>query len=94
MIYMDHPKKIPFRGQERWHAHLWSNLPGDQGYRELMGFAVDKVGLKASWIQCKGTHKEHFDLLSAASCKWAIFRGAEKVRSRVWAEHTKVKRLT
>ncbi len=91
MIYMDHPKKVPFRGQMRWHAHLWSNLPGWEGYAELMGFATARMPLRARWLQYKGKPKEHFDMLSRKNCDLAQQLGAIVVPTRVWVRHVRAK---
>ena len=94
MIYMEEPKKITFRGQPRWHAHLWSNLPGDQGYRELMGFATSRMDLRARGLQYKGTPREHFDILSRNNCDKAKLMGARVVPLKVWVRHVRAKRAT
>src|SRR5579859_1711470 len=41
--------------------HLFSDLLGRDGTRELVAFAA-RFGLRAEWIQYAGTYREHFDV--------------------------------
>lgn len=60
----------------KW-CHLMSDLPGAQGTRELIAFAVS-IGLRPSWIQKKGTPLEHFDLTTGVRWK-AVRAGAVEI---------------
>jgi hypothetical protein len=40
--------------------HVLSDLPGEAGTQELVGFVV-RYGMRAAWIQYRGTYREHFD---------------------------------
>lgn len=62
MIVMDPPRPDTFRGRQISTAHLVSTLHGAEGTAELLAFAAS-IGLRASWIQYPGTHREHFDLM-------------------------------
>lgn len=41
---------------------IWSHLFADT-HDELVAFAVEVLGMQASWIQKEGTHREHFDVV-------------------------------
>ena len=58
-------------------CHLWSNLAGDRGTRELIDFAAG-LGLHEAWIQKRGTEYEHFDL-TAQKREQAVAAGAIEV---------------
>ncbi|MGH2514995.1 MAG: hypothetical protein ACRDHP_05005 [Ktedonobacterales bacterium] len=40
--------------------HVLSDLPGQEGSRELRAFVVH-YGLRPEWVQYAGTYREHFD---------------------------------
>ncbi|KRC54146.1 MULTISPECIES: DUF4031 domain-containing protein [unclassified Nocardioides] len=42
-------------------SHLLSDLPGEEGQRELIAFA-ERLGIDPRWIQNEGTTTEHFDV--------------------------------
>lgn len=42
-------------------SHLLSDLPGEEGQRELIAFA-ERLGMDPRWIQNEGTTTEHFDV--------------------------------
>ncbi len=59
-------------------SHLLSDLPGDDGRRELLAFA-DRLGLEARWIQKAGTATEHFDVTEPTRQR-ALALGAVPIR--------------
>lgn len=64
-VLMDTPKRRPVLcrlGQECLTAHLISDLPGDAGTVELIGTG-SSLGLHPDWLQERGTHREHHDLI-------------------------------
>ncbi|WP_416898564.1 MAG: hypothetical protein ACMVY4_02165 [Minwuia sp.] len=56
---MDRPRRLP---DGRLTAHLLSDRPGEDGYRELLPVAL-ALGCHPVFLQCLGTYKEHFDLM-------------------------------
>lgn len=48
-------------GSAKKIARLVSTLPGQKGTRELISFGRE-IGLHPSWLEEKGTPKEHFPL--------------------------------
>lgn len=58
-------------------CHMWSDLPGSHGTRELIDFAA-ALGLREAWIQKRGTEYEHFDLI-ASKREQAVAAGAIEV---------------
>lgn len=42
-------------------SHLLSDLPGEEGTRELLTFAAS-IGIETRWLQKPGTSHEHFDV--------------------------------
>jgi hypothetical protein len=66
-------------GKPKFSCHMWSDLSGEAGTRELVAFAR-KLGLRPDWIQKAGTVHEHFDLVPAKRLK-AIAAGAKET---VW----------
>jgi len=60
MILFDTPRPTDFRRFTRT-AHLGSTLPGAAGTTELLAFAR-RIRLEHSWLQFRGTPKEHFDV--------------------------------
>lgn len=79
MILIDQPRDVEFRRFKRT-AHMMSDLPGDEGSIELAAFAA-KIGLRAAWLQNRGTPTEHFDLFDGAIQR-AISAGATVVEGR------------
>src|SRR5262245_19613867 len=59
-------------------SHLLSDLPGDEGRRELVAFA-QRLGMDPRWIQNEGTATEHFDLREPTRQR-ALALGAVPVR--------------
>lgn len=59
MIVMDRPRRLD---DGRLTAHLVSDRTGEAGYRELLPVAVS-LGCLPVFLQCRGTYKEHFDLM-------------------------------
>lgn len=77
-IYFDQPRDLAPELQnvrdERLHrrlsrfkrtSHMMSDIPGEEGTRELLAFAL-RIGLKEEWIQHRGGSGEHFDLFDGA----------------------------
>ena len=58
-------------------CHMWSDLPGGLGTRELIDFAA-RLGLHEAWIQKRGTEYEHFDLIARKRAE-AVAAGAIEV---------------
>lgn len=58
-------------------AHLMSDLPGEEGTKELLQFGK-QIGLHPQWIQHKGEPKEHFDVW-ASKIDAALENGAKEV---------------
>jgi hypothetical protein len=71
---MDVPRIDKFQGRDILTAHLVSTLPGAEGTEELVAFALS-IGMRRSWIQYEGTHREHFDLMGV-KCAEAARAGA------------------
>lgn len=72
-------------------SHLFSDLPGEAGRRELLAFA-DRLGIEARWIQKPGTAREHFDVTESTRQR-ALALGAMPIRyGRAVAEITRAKR--
>lgn len=75
-IYIDDaliPATVPNGSRSvtsKW-SHLMSDLPGDEGTRELIAFAR-RLGMRPAWIQYRGTAKEHFDLTEGK--RWQAIR--------------------
>lgn len=65
------------RGVPVRSTHLLSDLTGNLGTKELMGFAIE-IGLKAGWLQNGNTETEHFDLMGK-KIDAAIKAGAVRV---------------
>lgn len=59
MIITDPP--VDYRGKFKWCSHLVSDLPGEEGSRELIAFAR-KIGMRKEWLQKSGAAHEHFDV--------------------------------
>lgn len=53
-------------------SHMMSDIPGEEGTKELLAFAV-RIRLQEDWIQHRGGSGEHFDLFDGA-----ITRAAKK----------------
>ncbi|HVF61659.1 MAG TPA: DUF4031 domain-containing protein [Thermoanaerobaculia bacterium] len=58
-------------------CHMWSDLPGEEGTRELVTFAK-RLGLREEWIQDRGRRHQHFDL-TAGKRAAAVRLGATQV---------------
>ncbi|MFO0645783.1 MAG: DUF4031 domain-containing protein [Polyangiales bacterium] len=63
MIVIDEARDWGGAFNRRWgpSAHLVSDLPGEEGTRELVAFARS-LGIPAVAIQHAGRYSEHFDL--------------------------------
>ena len=59
-------------------SHLLSDLPGVDGQRELVAFAV-RLGLEPAWLQNAGTPTEHFDVTEPTR-QQALRSGATPIR--------------
>ena len=57
----------------------WCHMMADS-QEELLAFAL-KLGMKAVWIQQKGTPREHFDLTPSRRAA-AVKRGAKEITAR------------
>lgn len=77
-----------------WHhgpsSHLISTLPGHEGTRELLAFAV-KIDLQEKWLQKRGTHHEHFDL-NVERHDRALAEGATEVDRNQLVRYLRAKR--
>lgn len=76
-VYID-DAHIPASVQNgaRTHTSKWCHLMADTT-DELVAFAVS-IGLRPSWIQYRGTPKEHFDVTSGK--RWqAVRNGAVEI---------------
>lgn len=73
-IVMDAPRKTQLNGREVLTAHLISTLTGAEGTAELLDFGK-RIGLSPTWLQHRGTPKEHFDLIGGR-CQTAMNAGA------------------
>ena len=71
-IFVDDLVKLP--------TGRWCHMMTDGDTDELIAFAVS-LGLKESYIQCRGTEREHFDLYPSKR-EMAIKLGAKEVDSR------------
>lgn len=72
-------------------SHLLSDLPGDEGRRELVAFA-ERLGLDRAWLQNAGTPTEHFDVTEPTR-QQALRYGAVPIRyGRAVAALTMAKR--
>jgi hypothetical protein len=72
-------------------SHLLSDLPGDEGQRELVAFA-ERLGLDRAWLQNAGTATEHFDITEPTRQR-ALLAGAVPIRyGRAVAALTMAKR--
>lgn len=92
-IYVDDMRCPAKVGQTfgRW-SHLLSDLPGEEGTAELITFAVQGLGLDPSWIQHRGSHREHFDIVDSKRDR-AIELGAVPIKyGRETAAITSAKR--
>lgn len=89
-VFFDSPLPIEYR-RFRIGAHLMSDLPGEEGTRELTAFA-ESIGLRAEWIQEAGTPREHFDLLGSNKIWAARVKGAREVTRRRVVEVIEAKR--
>lgn len=67
-----------------------STLPGPEGTRELLDFAV-LIGLRPSWLQNPGTCREHFDLVQSRHRR-ALQLGARLVTTKELVEAELAKR--
>ena len=72
MIIIDPP--VDYGGKFRRCSHLLSDIPGDEGRRELADFAR-RIGLHPEWLQHAGVAKEHYDVFGARRTR-AIAAGA------------------
>lgn len=73
-------------------SHLLSDLPGEEGRRELLAFAA-RLGIEARWIQNEGTATEHFDVTEPTRQR-ALALGAVPIAyGREVARITMAKRL-
>lgn len=61
-------------------AHMISDLPGEDGTKELVAFARG-IGLRAEWLQKPGTRHEHFDVFEGRYQR-ALDAGARVVTRR------------
>ncbi len=74
-------------------SHLLSDLTGEAGRAELVGFA-ERLGIDARWIQNPGTPTEHFDVTEPFRQR-ALALGAVPIRyGREVAAITRAKRLS
>ncbi len=96
-LYFHIPHGVNFRRFTR-HTHLISSLPGEAGTAELLAFGA-MVGLKAEWLQERGTEKEHFDVFDSVIVRIRD-AGANEVGSRdfcvlgLWAKRDAMKGST
>jgi hypothetical protein len=60
VILFHPPMPVTFR-HFRQFTHMSSDLLGEEGTRELLAFGR-RIGLRESWLQSRGTEKEHFDV--------------------------------
>jgi hypothetical protein len=65
-------------------CHMFSDLGGKEGTQELIAFAK-RIGLKPQWIQHRGTHREHFDLVATKRAR-AVELGAREITMRESAD--------
>ncbi len=64
-IFIDTPMRLAALNQRLGpSSHLVSDLPGEEGSKELDEFA-QKIGMKRSWLQKAGTRHEHYDVFGA-----------------------------
>jgi hypothetical protein len=76
-VYVDDMRRrAHVAGGPRWGA-TWSHLMADT-HDELVDFAVNRLGLRASWIQHEGKVIEHFDVTDTVR-KRAIALGAVEI---------------
>ncbi len=87
MILIHPPSSTTFRGF-RTHTHMASTLPGEEGTAELLVFGK-RIGLKAAWLQYRGTPKEHFDVFDGAIDR-ALAAGALEVHAHEFVRRTVV----
>ena len=71
MIYIDTPRKCKYG----MSSHMISNTSTE----ELINFGK-KIGLKEKWLQKRGKHDEHYDVMNTLFQK-AINKGAKLVES-------------
>ena len=79
------------RGKDTITAHLFSTIPGPAGTAELIAFAKS-IGFRERWIQDRGTHREHFDLIGEGPIKRAREAGAKEVTIRAFGKVLRSKR--
>lgn len=65
-----------------------STVPGEEGTAELLAFGR-RIGLKAAWLQYRGTPKEHFDVFDGAIDR-ALAAGALEVSANEFVRRTVV----
>lgn len=63
MIVIDEPRDWGGAFNRRWgpSSHLMSDLPGEEGARELAAF-MEAMGVPWAPVQHPGTYREHHDL--------------------------------
>ncbi len=91
MIVMDAPVNYIRNGRPKRASHLLSSLVGAEGREELLAFGKG-IGLRAQWLQKRGTAHEHFDLLGSYIEK-ARQAGAIKVDRRRLVEILREKKV-
>jgi hypothetical protein len=82
MIVHDRPRDLArgeFRSFRRT-AHCASTLLGEEGTEELLAFGRG-IGLRESWLQHRGTEREHIDLFDRAIAR-AVAAGSEEIEPR------------
>lgn len=90
MIVIDEPQQWPHGIGPKVgpSCHLVSTLAGAAGTAELVAFA-ESIGMKAKWLQKRGTYGEHFDVFGARIAR-AIRAGAVQVpwrdMARLWRQ--------
>ncbi len=70
--------------------HVLSDLPGDEGTREVVAFVV-RYGLRPEWIQYRGSYREHFDAREPEGLRM-IADGARLATNREVGELLRAKR--
>ena len=88
-VIFDKPKKYRFQGRLVRSGHLISTLNGEEGRAELLAFG-EKIGMRAQWLQKRGTPQEHFDLFGS-KVEQAVAAGARQASDREWVEARQAK---
>lgn len=103
-----HPVLSPYLAHTRLPEGVWFDAPAHHGARvrgrsvvsahlmadttdRLVAFALS-IGLQERWIQHRGEHKEHFDLMGEAMCVKAEAAGAERLDCHEFVRRWRLKR--